>query len=453
MSRLAKTSRFRHTAATPAKGDQTFTDLKVNNLIWDCSNLIDANMKYVAFAWASGGGGKICVREHSKPGKVTNPTCLVGHASQVIDWKFHPFNQSLIATGSDDCTVKIWQIPEVLDSDITEPLVTHTGHGKKVGVLQWHPSAENVLATASMDHTVKLWDVENGERSAITCHKEQISSVNWNLDGSLINTTSKDKKLRIIDPRTGEAVIETQAHDGSKTIRSIWAKRRNQIVTTGFSKKHERQLMIWDPKNMDKPLHIEEIDTQSGVLFPFFDEDTSILYLSGKGDGNLRSYELWDEPTPITELDCYTASIPAKGCCFLPKQALDVKGCEIARAMKIENNSVVPVTFKLPRKTAATEFQEDVYVDSFAKVPATNAKDFFAGTNAEPKTESMRPYWEGAVATATSAGANLKMSSAKLVTADDLAAAEKKITECEEALEKAKKELEELKAKQAEQQA
>jgi len=189
------------------------------------------------------------------------------------------------------------------------------------------------------------------------------------------------------------------------------------------------------------------------VLFPFFDEDTSILYLSGKGDGNLRSYELWDEPTPITELDCFTSSVPAKGCCFLPKQVLDVKGCEIARAMKIENNMVVPVSFKLPRKTAATEFQADVYADSFAKVPATTAKDFFAGTNAEPKTESMRPYWEGNAETATSAAANLKMTSAKLITAEDIAAAEKKIADAEAALAKAKQELDDLKSKQSEQQA
>ena len=76
----------------------------------------------------------------------------------MIDWKFHPHNQSLLATGSDDCTLKIWQIPDGgLTEDIQEAMVTHKGHNKKVGILSWHPSAEHVLATASMDNTVKLW--------------------------------------------------------------------------------------------------------------------------------------------------------------------------------------------------------------------------------------------------------------------------------------------------------
>eukprot|EP01063_Lacrimia_lanifica_P024016 TRINITY_DN319_c0_g8_i1.p1 TRINITY_DN319_c0_g8~~TRINITY_DN319_c0_g8_i1.p1 ORF type:complete len:454 (+),score=215.56 TRINITY_DN319_c0_g8_i1:58-1419(+) len=451
MSRLAKTSKYRHTAAKAEKTDKCFTDCKVNNLIWDCSNLIDANLKYLAFAWASAGGGRICIREHAKPGKVTSPSLLTGHSSQVIDWKFHPFNQSLIATGSDDCTVKVWQIPETLEGDIPA-MVTHTGHGKKVGVLSWHPSAEHVLASAGMDHQVKLWDVENGERGQISCHKEQVSSVNWNLDGSLINTTSKDKKLRIIDPRTGDVVAETHAHDGPKTIRSVWAKRRNQIITCGFSKTHARQMMIWDPRNLEAAVYKEDIDSASGVLFPFIDEDTNLLYLAGKGDGAIRSYEVWDEETPVTELDCYSSSTPAKGVCFLPRTALDVKGCEVARALKIENNTVVPISYRLPRKTAATEFQADVYPDSFSPEPAITAKEFFAGTNAEPKTVEMKGFWEGTAAAGGSSGP-VTMTSQKLISAEDVAAAEKKVADAEEALAKAKDELEALKAKKAEQEA
>ena len=97
MSRLAKVSKYRHTGAAPFKADLTFRDLKVccacfvlhtcatpppsqvMNQIWDCSNLVDANMRYVAFAWASGGGGKIVVKDHSKPEKsAANPPALVG---------------------------------------------------------------------------------------------------------------------------------------------------------------------------------------------------------------------------------------------------------------------------------------------------------------------------------------------------------------------------------------
>eukprot|EP01064_Diplonema_japonicum_P016466 TRINITY_DN24478_c0_g1_i1.p1 TRINITY_DN24478_c0_g1~~TRINITY_DN24478_c0_g1_i1.p1 ORF type:complete len:453 (+),score=127.91 TRINITY_DN24478_c0_g1_i1:55-1413(+) len=448
MSRLAKVSKYRHTNATPQKSEKTFRDLKVNNLIWDCSDLIACNTKFMAFCWAGAGAGKLVVKPLDKPEKsAPNPPNICGHKGQIIDWKFHPYHQNLLVTGSEDCTIKVWNLPEGgLTEDMTDPMVTHQGHGKKVGILSWHPSAEHVLATAAMDHTVKLWDIENGERGTITCHTDQISSVNWNLDGSLINTTSKDKKVRIIDPRTGNVVQEVPGHEGTKTQRSVWAKRRNQIVTTGFSKKHERQMMVWDVNNMATPLHVEDIDSQSGVLMPFVDEDTNMLYVGGKGDGNIRYYELWNESTPITELDCFSSSTPAKGLCLVPKTALDIKSCEVSRVMKLETTACIPISFKLPRKTAATEFQEDVYPPTFSSTPSMTAADYFKGENAEPKLTNMRPYWEGTVE-AEASTATLKMSSAKLITETDIADAEKKVTDAEKALEAAKEELQALKEK------
>lgn len=451
MSRLAKVSKYRHTNATPMKSEKTFRDLKVNNLIWDCSDLIAANSKYFAFCWAGAGAGKLVVKRIDEPHKsLPNPPNINGHTGQIIDWKFHPFHESLLVTGSEDCTIKVWNIPEGgLTEDMQEAMVTHTGHGKKVGVLSWHPSAEHVLATASMDHTIKLWDIEKGERQTISLHTDQIASVNWNLDGSLINTTSKDKKLRIIDPRSGKVVSESPAHEGTKTQRSVWAKRRNQIVTTGFSKKHERQMMVWDVNNMASPLHVEDIDSQSGVLMPFIDEDTNMLYVGGKGDGNIRYYELWDEATPITELDCFSSSTPAKGLCLVPKTALDIKSCEVARIMKLETTAAIPISFKLPRKTAATEFQEDVYPPTFSSSPAITAADFFKGENAQPKLTDMKPYWEGTAEEKSAAASTLTMTSEKLITDDDIAEAEKKVAEAEKALETAKKDLETLKEKKA----
>ena len=360
----------------------------------------------------------------------------------------------MITTASEDCTIKVWQLPEEgLTEDMKDPMITHEGHSKKVGILQWHPSAEHVLASASVDHTVRLWDIEKGERASISGHTDQITSVNWNLDGSLLQTTSKDKKLRIFDPRTGECINAVQAHEGTKSCRSIWAKRRNQIVTTGFSKKLDRQLYIWDPRNMEKAIHCEDIDQASGVLMPFYDEDTSMLYIGGKGDGNIRYYELWDETTPITELECYASISPSKGLCMLPKTALDVKGCELARFLKLQNKECVPISFKLPRKTAATEFQSDVYPPTFGGSPAISASEFFKGENAEPKTVNMEQYWSGSGPSANTSGSTFNASTVKLVTAADISSAETKVTDAEKALEAAKKALDDLNKLKKEQEA
>lgn len=49
-----------------------------------------------------------------------------------------------------------------------------------------------------------VWDVGKGEAlNVIDCHPDVIYSMSFNRDGSRMATTCKDKKLRIIDPRTG----------------------------------------------------------------------------------------------------------------------------------------------------------------------------------------------------------------------------------------------------------
>ena len=54
-----------------------------------------------------------------------------GHSRQVLDIKWNPFNDNIIASASEDCTVKLWYIPDGglgMASDLTEHLVELQGH-------------------------------------------------------------------------------------------------------------------------------------------------------------------------------------------------------------------------------------------------------------------------------------------------------------------------------------
>ena len=42
-------------------------------------------------------------------------------------------------------------------------------------------------------------------------------------------------------------------------------------------------------KNMQEPIALHEMDTSNGVLLPFYDPDTSIIYLCGKVNRNPMS--------------------------------------------------------------------------------------------------------------------------------------------------------------------
>lgn len=393
MSRFVRASKYRHVFGKVERREDCYDQIKVTRSAWD-TNKVAASTKMFAVIWEAGGGGAFVPILYSDTGKRTpNPPLVAGHKAGILDIDFHPFNPYIIASSSEDCTVKVWQIPaEGLKETMTEPVQDLRGHKRKVGLTKFHPTADNVLATAATDYLVQIWDIEAGKTlSTIDCHSNIIQSCSWNKNGSLLATSSKDKKLRLIDPRNNKVVREaTKAHEGVKGFRNVVLTGRNKIATVGFTRSAHRQYKIWDINNFDKPLASKNIDTSSGQIIPLYDEDTATLYLGGKGDGNIRYFEITDEDDYIYFLSQFKSSVPQKGMCMVPKRALDISGCEIVRILKVTNkNQVQPISFKVPRKSDL--FQDDIFPDTYAGVPSLTAEQWASGEDADPKTLNLEP--------------------------------------------------------------
>lgn len=59
---------------------------------------------------------------------------------------------------------------------------------------------------------VLIWNLDVGEPvKMIDCHSDVILCMSFNTDGSLLTTTCKDKKLRVIEPRSGR-VLQVKPH-------------------------------------------------------------------------------------------------------------------------------------------------------------------------------------------------------------------------------------------------
>lgn len=303
-SRIVRQSKVRHVFADPAKTENTYQSLQLSTATGD-HNYIKANSNYFAVA-VRGGGGPLLVHPFEKTGKMAVDVPLIsGHKGTVFDFDFNPFVDTMIATGSDDTTVKVWSFPEGGPTEtITEPLVDLVGHGRKVNFTLFHPTASNVLATASADYTVRLWDIEAGEtRATLDDFTQLVQDLKWNFDGSLLATSSKDKMFRVHDPRASKVVVETQAFEGSKCSKVCWLGTSGRVATTGFTKQSKRQLKIWDQRDLSAPLKVRrrpaghrrparsigspcpqtsDIDQAAGVIMPFYDSDSNILFLAGK---------------------------------------------------------------------------------------------------------------------------------------------------------------------------
>lgn len=387
---IVRASLYRHVFGEPFKAEFAFQNIRPNVGAWD-SNWIAANALFVAVPW-QGGGGSVAVLNQKSPGKQPADLPLVsGHTGAVLDLKFHPFNQYIMATGSVDATAKVWSIPqEGLTTTLTEPSVNLEGHMKKVGLLEFHPTANNVLLTAGQDHKVVLWDIESG-KSQVEMRDlwKDIQSISFNKNGSLFASTSKDKKLRIIDPRKGSVALEVEGHGGTKGSRVQWITNTDRLFSVGFSKTSERQYMMWDPRSLEKPLTTVNIDMASGLIMPFYDPDTNLMFLAGKGDGNIRYLEITNEEPYIHSLSEFRSTDPQMGMAMLPKIAVDTTSNEIIRLFKLTANQITPISFTVPRKSEL--FQSDIYPKTASPSPALSASDYFSGQDAELALVSMNP--------------------------------------------------------------
>ncbi|TKC41419.1 hypothetical protein EI555_005601 [Monodon monoceros] len=414
MRRVVRQSKFRHVFGQAVKNDQCYDDIRVSRVTWD-SSFCAVNPRFVAIIIEASGGGAFLVLPLHKTGRIDKsyPT-VCGHTGPVLDIDWCPHNDQVIASGSEDCTVMVWQIPENgLTLSLTEPVVILEGHSKRVGIVAWHPTARNVLLSAGCDNTIIVWNVGTGEAllNLDDIHSDMIYNVSWNRNGSLICTASKDKKVRVIDPRKQEIVAggevastdtlvhvrvhahthtfdeKEKAHEGARPMRAIFLADGN-VFTTGFSRMSERQLALWNPKNMEEPIALHEMDTSNGVLLPFYDPDTSIIYLCGKGDSSIRYFEITDESPYVHYLNTFSSKEPQRGMGYMPKRGLDVNKCEIARFFKLHERKCEPIIMTVPRKSDL--FQDDLYPDTAGPEAALEAEEWFEGRNADPLLISLK---------------------------------------------------------------
>jgi len=393
---------FKHLFADTPKPQFQFLDLKNPYTSGEsCYVAASATLFGVTLA---GGGGPVCIQRHDSPGRIKSDAKVVNtHKGKVLDLGFNPFIDNILATASEDCTVAVTEVdehPEEMKENINKADLVLGGHSKKVHLLSWHPTALNVLASTSWDKTIKLWDV-----AAANCVKTFETGANtfslaWKSDGSQLATTTKDKMMKIFDPRTPEKVVaEFECCEGSKSSKVFWADSLDILGLTCFNKMAKRKMRLWDLRYLEegrKPIHDDQIDQMSSILMPFFDEDTSLLYLAGKGDGSVSFYN-GTKNKGFKSISSYRNSAPQKGGCFVPKRALDTTKCEVARFLKLTKDSIIPLSFCVPRKTGAQIFQEDLYPDCFSGKPSMDTEEYLSGKNAEKVTMCMDPAKRGDV--------------------------------------------------------
>ncbi len=122
-----------------------------------------------------------------------------GHFGDVVVVKYSP-NGSFIASGSEDNTVKLW---DVTTGKVVRTLVAHRGY---ITALDFNASGD-MLVTAAKDNTIRIWDVRKGtEVRTLPGHSFYASAVAFSPTNNIIASCSIDKTVKLWDIRIGKEI-------------------------------------------------------------------------------------------------------------------------------------------------------------------------------------------------------------------------------------------------------
>ncbi|XP_069558929.1 coronin-7 [Brachyistius frenatus] len=395
-SLLGPTSKFRHIQGTVMHKDTHITNIRGINLTTpgECDGFC-VNRQRVAVPLAIS-GGQIAIFERSQPGRLPDTALpTIQNSANVADFSWDPFDAHRLAVAGEDAKIRVWQLPEGgLKETLTEPELILQGHTEKIYSIKFHPLASGLLVSSSYDLTVRLWDLRSGEQvKVLTGHQDQVFGMAWSPDGKLLATVCKDGKVRIYDPRKSTAPEkEGPGPEGHRGARVVWVCGGKCLLVSGFDSRSERVLYLYSADSLSSgAITSTPVNVSPSTLIPFYDPDTGVVILTGKGDTRVHIYEIVPEDPYFIECSSFNSPEPHKGLAFLPKTECNVRDVEIAVGLMLTKTTIEPVGFRVPR-VKKEFFQDDVYSDTEVWwEPALTGSAWLSGSNGQHKNISLKP--------------------------------------------------------------
>ncbi|KAK7020799.1 hypothetical protein R3P38DRAFT_3197225 [Favolaschia claudopus] len=142
-----------------------------------------------------------------------------------------------IASGSNDCTVLIWN--SRTGAAVAEPL---KGHSNSVTSVAFSPDSARVVSGSS-DCTIRVWDARTGAVvvGPFDGHRKSVTSVDFSPCGSLVVSGSDDCTVRLWNSQTGATVQPFKGH--SDCVTSVAFSPDGTRIVSGSN---DCTLRIWN---------------------------------------------------------------------------------------------------------------------------------------------------------------------------------------------------------------
>ena len=201
---------------------------------------------------------------------------LRGHTERVNSVSFSPDGKAL-ASGSDDGTVKLWNVAE------RETIGTLEGHADSVRTVAFSPDGRT-LASGSWDGTVKLWNAATNDVIGTLRH-DHVTSVSYSPDGGVLASGSWDGTVKLWDVAKN-STIATLRHDQVTSV--LYSPDGSTLATTS----RDGTVKLW---NVATNSTTATLQNSRGATLSYSPDGRTLTTASS--DGTIK---VWDAATNST---------------------------------------------------------------------------------------------------------------------------------------------------------
>jgi len=236
------------------------------------------------------------------------------HTDAVMTLSSNRFRPNILASGSADNTIKMW--------DITSQscLHTYTNHTDKVQTVKWNPSEESIVLSGSFDKTLQIFDVRAPTPTLKANLHCDIESALWDpIDPQYVIYSTEDGGLAQLDARkfTEQPMFSIQAHQKTTSSVSMSPHIKGMLATTSI----DGTIKIWDTNTISEgmPALVAEKQAKAGKLYcGAFYEDSPWLFSCGSSIGEIV---VWDTREQANIVNHFKDRVSDP--CYAPKQEED----------------------------------------------------------------------------------------------------------------------------------
>ncbi|XP_041474623.1 transducin beta-like protein 3 isoform X1 [Lytechinus variegatus] len=231
---------------------------------------------------------------HEDTSIITCKAIGLGHTHSVGTIVASRLSSKFCVSGSEDCTLKVWRIPEQTPEEGNkEPahmkvIFTEKAHDKDINSVCLSPN-DKLLATGSQDRVAKLWHMEKEVLlGSFRGHRRGIWCVQFSPTDQALATSSADGSIKIWALSDFTCVKTFEGHDAS-VLKVIFLTRGMQLLSSGS----DGLLKLWTIKTNEC---VTTLDEHNDKVWSVTAGQSEEKIITAGADSNIL---IWEDVTQI----------------------------------------------------------------------------------------------------------------------------------------------------------